>query len=943
MKDARLDAYRSRPRVKKLSRRSPAVNSSADPSALLHKNVSQRSPSLGITSTPTEAEDKPSPPERKPSPARSEQLSNFLFPPPRTSVTVAPKKLHHRCRLGRKKDRHAIPLSSAAGSPRRAASYLGPELVSLSPSPKQAKLEDDAAVYIVTLRQAPAVHLCGDIVEMKSSWSSRQPLHGFGRLDTLRKRRYQNSLLRRTLREEAYLKLYSYHYLINGFAVLITSQQADKLAKTREVMNVELDFSVRTETTHTPEFLGLPQGAWVQEGGPEFAGKGIVIGFIDTGIDPAHPSFSDALGSNVYPVPAHFSGVCEVTSDFPSGSCNRKLVGARHFAASAITRGVFNASQDHASPFDGDGHGTHTASIAAGNYGIPVNVSGHLFGNASGMAPHAHIAVYKALYKSFGGFAADVVAAIDQAAQDGVDVISLSITPNRRPPGIATFFNPLDMALLSAVKAGIFVVQAAGNTGPSPKSMSSFSPWIFTVGASAHDRIYNNYVMLGNNITISGVGLAPGTDGDKMYTLVSANHALRNDSTRGNDMYLGECQDSSSLDQDLVEGKILICVYSIRYVLGLSSVKQALETAKNASAAGVIFYSDPFVLGFQINPTPMDIPGLIIPSPYDSKAFLEYYNTSLVRDDVSKAIVKYGGVARILGGLNANYSNSAPKVMYYSARGPDPKDNSLSNADIMKPNLIAPGNFIWGAWSSLGTDSTEFKGENFAMISGTSMSAPHVAGLAALIKQKFPSFSPSAIASALSTTANLFDKQGKPIMAQRAYGDPDSSLSAATPFDMGSGFVNVTAALDPGLIFDSSYDDYFSFLCGINGSAPVILNYTGERCGASAMSGADLNLPSVTIALLNQSRIVTRRVINVASDEIYSVSFSAPYAVSLSVLPTRFSIAGGQTQNLTFVLNATMNSSSASFGRIGFYGNKGHVSMVPLSVIVKIMSNTTTS
>lgn len=95
-----------------------------------------------------------------------------------------------------------------------------------------------------------------------------------------------------------------------------------------------------------------------------------------------------------------------------------------------------------------------------------------------------------------------------QAAQDGVDIISLSITPNRRPPGIATFFNPIDMALLSAVKAGIFVVQAAGNTGPSPRSMSSFSPWIFTVGAASHDRTYTNSLLLGNNVTVPGMGLA---------------------------------------------------------------------------------------------------------------------------------------------------------------------------------------------------------------------------------------------------------------------------------------------------------------------------------------------------------------------------------------------------------------------------------------------------
>lgn len=123
--------------------------------------------------------------------------------------------------------------------------------------------------------------------------------------------------------------------------------------------NVVLDFSVRTATTHTPQFLGLLQGAWSQEGGYESAGEGIVIGFIDTGIDPAHPSFAaDDDTKHQYPIPPHFSGICEVTPDFPSGSCNRKLVGARHFAASAITRGIFNLTQDYASPFDGDGHGT---------------------------------------------------------------------------------------------------------------------------------------------------------------------------------------------------------------------------------------------------------------------------------------------------------------------------------------------------------------------------------------------------------------------------------------------------------------------------------------------------------------------------------------------------------------------------------------------------------
>ncbi|XAR65576.1 Tripeptidyl-peptidase II [Bertholletia excelsa] len=809
------------------------------------------------------------------------------------------------------------------------------------------------AVYIVTVRQSPASHYYGEL---------RVKRHGFKhdnsgaaqKLDTPRNAsrrggqyqsriaQYHDSLLRKVLRGEKYLKLYSYHYLINGFAVLVTPEQAEKLSMRTEIANVVLDFSVRTATTHTPQFLGLPQGAWAQEGGYGSAGEGIVIGFIDTGIDPTHPSFSDDMSGSPYPVPEHFSGICEVTRDFPSGSCNRKLIGARHFAASAITRGIFNASQDYASPFDGDGHGTHTASIAAGNHGIPVVVSGHQFGNASGMAPRSHIAVYKALYKSFGGFAADVVAAIDQAAQDGVDIISLSITPNRRPPGIATFFNPIDMALLSAVKAGIFVVQAAGNTGPSPKSMSSFSPWIFTVGAATHDRVYNNSIVLGNNVTIPGVGLASGTDGDMMYTLVSALHAL-NDSTATNDMYVSECQDASNFNQNLVQGNLLLCSYSIRFVLGISSIKATLQTAKNLSAAGVVFYMDPFVIGFQLNPIPMSLPGIIIPSPNDSKVLLQYYNSSLERDKDTKNITKFGAVACISGGLKAIYSYSAPKIMYYSARGPDPEDTSLDDADILKPNLVAPGNFIWAAWSSLGTDLVEFQGENFAMLSGTSMAAPHVAGLAALVKQRYPSFSPSAIGSALSTTSSLLDKNGGPIMAQRAYNNPDLNQSPATPFDMGSGFVNATAAMDPGLIFDLSYDDYMSFLCGINGSAPVVWNYTEQSCGISNVSGVDLNLPSITIATLNQSRVVQRTVTNVAGNETYIVGWSAPYGVSIKVTPNRFCIATGEKLVLSVFFNATINSTVASYGRIGLFGKQGHNVNIPLSVIAKILYNTTNS
>lgn len=107
-----------------------------------------------------------------------------------------------------------------------------------------------------------------------------------------------------------------------------------------------------------------------------------------------------------------------------------------------------------------------------------------------------------------------------------------------------------------------------------------------------------------------------------MHTLVLAIHALNNGPSSENGMFVGECQDSSLLSQDLVKGNLLICSYSIRFVLGLSTIRQALQTAQNLSAVGIIFYMDPFVIGFQLNPTPMDLPGLIISSPDDSKVLV---------------------------------------------------------------------------------------------------------------------------------------------------------------------------------------------------------------------------------------------------------------------------------------------------------------------------------
>lgn len=181
-----------------------------------------------------------------------------------------------------------------------------------------------------------------------------------------------------------------YWVLLESFQQSDGMIQAELLRRASpEIASVEKDGRVQKFTTYTPKYMGLPGGAWADNGGVDNAGEGIVIGLVDTGVNPSHPSFSDSWGSRPYKFPAHFSGSCEVTIDFPAGSCNKKLVGARHFAAALTASGIFNASQESASPLDGDGHGTHTASTAAGNSGVPVVIAGMEFGLASGIAPRA--------------------------------------------------------------------------------------------------------------------------------------------------------------------------------------------------------------------------------------------------------------------------------------------------------------------------------------------------------------------------------------------------------------------------------------------------------------------------------------------------------------------------------------------------------------------------
>ncbi|GAB4838270.1 hypothetical protein Ancab_027799 [Ancistrocladus abbreviatus] len=743
-----------------------------------------------------------------------------------------------------------------------------------------------AEIYIVTLEGEPAISYKGGVdgfdaiasdsdekIDLSSESVSSYAHHLENRHDML---------LALLFDRGSYQKIYSYKHLINGFAVHFSPEQAESLRRVPGVKSVERDWKVRRLTTHTPQFLGLPTEVWPAGGGHSKAGEDIVIGFVDSGIYPLHPSFA-AHDSEPYGPMPKYKGKCEDDLDTGRSFCNGKIIGAQHFAKAAIAAGAFNPSIDYASPLDGDGHGSHTAAIAAGNNGIPVRMHGFEFGKASGMAPRARIAVYKALYRLFGGFVADVIAAIEQAA---------------------------------------------GNGGPFPRTLLSYSPWITSVAAAIDDRRYKNHLVLGNGEMLPGLGLSPSTHANATYTLVAANDVLLDSSVMRYSP--SDCQRPEVLNKNLVEGNILLCGYSFNFVVGTASIKKVSETAQSLGAAGFVLAVENVTPGAKFDPVPSSIPGILITDVSKSLELINYYKSSTSRDWTGR-VKSFKAKGSIGNGLMPILYKSAPQVALFSARGPDIKDYDFQDADLLKPDILAPGSLIWAAWAPNGTDEPNYAGEGFAMISGTSMAAPHIAGIAALIKQKHPNWSPAAIKSALMTTSTTLDRAGRPLLAQQYAESEAMTLVTATPFDYGSGHVNPRAALDPGLIFDAGYVDYLGFLCTTPGiTVQEIQNYTSTSCNFTMGHPSNLNNPSITISHLVGTQTVTRTVTNVAEEETYVITARMAPAIAIEVNPPAMTLRPGASRKFTVTLTVRSVTGTYSFGQVLMKGSRGHKVRIPV-------------
>lgn len=667
-------------------------------------------------------------------------------------------------------------------------------------------------------------------------------------------------------------RLYDYAYTYNGFAARLTGTQARQLASEPGVVAVSRQQTYTMDTSTTPGFLGLSDegGLWDQLGGVGKAGENVVIGVIDSGIWPEALSFADRVDAQGVPSSAAtakrayqklpgFHGKCQVGEQWTAADCNQKLIAARYYNQGQGGNAGINAERpwEFTSARDYNGHGTHTASTAGGNHGVPVTGAASVLAphGISGMAPRARIAAYKALWSTESGDTAagttsDLVAAIDQAVADGVDVINYSISGTQ-----TNFADPVEIAFLFAADAGVFVAASAGNSGPTASTVAHPSPWITTVAAGTHDRDSVGTVTLGNGTTYTGaststaevaapvvnstaVGL-PGAD--------PAQVALCYSSADGGNV----------LDPAKVAGTIVVCERGVTARINKSLAVQ------EAGGVGMIL----------VNTTPSSI-----------NADLHVIPSVHLADSDRAAVEAYAETAGATATIHTSElttSAPAPYTASFSSRGP----LLAGGGDLLKPDVIAPGQDILAAVSPMTAG-----GANFNLLSGTSMSSPHVAGLGALLKDLHPDWSPVAVKSALMTTG---------------YDVLDSTSTVNRVFRQGAGHVRPNSAADPGLVYDSGWNDWLAFLCGTTRAVGATTCQTLADRGYST-DASDLNLASIAVGDLAGVQTLKRKVTNVGgSSATYTADVSGVAGFEVTVTPSTLELAPGETKAFTITVKRT--------------------------------------
>ncbi|TYI12650.1 hypothetical protein ES332_A08G002600v1 [Gossypium tomentosum] len=485
----------------------------------------------------------------------------------------------------------------------------------------------------------------------------------------------------------------SYKRSFNGFAAKLTNEEAKKLASFKEVVSVFPSKVYHLQTTRSWDFLGLNQT--VKRNAT--AESNVIVGVLDTGIWPESDSFSD---EGFGPRPKKWKGACKGGQNF---TCNNKLIGARaHHSDSAR---------------DMEGHGTHTASTAAGNNVVNASFYGLAEGIARGGVPSARIAAYK-VCSGILCLSEDILAGFDDAIADGVDLISVSL--GLEIP-VDLYQDPVAIGAFHAAEKGVLVLQSAGNSGTTGfQSVSSAAPWILSVAASTTDHLFVDKVVLGNGWKTLTQGFSVNSF-SLNRTKIPLVYGLQVTSSC-DEAHARACY-SYCLNKTLVKNKIALC-----------DVMNGVNAAYDAGALGLI-------TKYQVENLSFVVPlSAITLSSEDYDLVISYHNST-----------KEPKAERLRS--ETIKDKFAPIVASFSSRSPN-----AFVPDILKPDISAPGVDILAAYSpaaSPSTTTTDPRRVKYNIISGTSMSCPHVAGVAAYVKTFHPHWSPSAIKSALMTTGHI--------------------------------------------------------------------------------------------------------------------------------------------------------------------------------------------
>lgn len=718
--------------------------------------------------------------------------------------------------------------------------------------------------YVVTLADKPLASYRGGV----AGFAATRPADG-RRVDVSSRAatRYGDYLRRSQQRVAAAVGAKaerSYSVALNGFVATLDPAQAARLRRTPGVLGVSKDVLRKPlDDTNNVDFLRLSgrKGVWKKLGGTSKAGRGVVVGVIDTGVWPESASFRGAAlgtsgpttkdpyrpyraGNQVRMVKSDgsvFVGTCQSGESFTAAACNTKLISARYFGERWLAANE-PGTDEYVSPRDGDEHGTHTASTAAGNAGVPAKIGKRSYGTISGVAPAAKVAVYKALWTgttadTSGGYTSDLVAAIDQAVEDGVDVINYSVGSSSE----SDLVDPVQLAFLQAASAGVFVSASAGNSGPDPSTLDNTSPWITTVAASSIKPRYGT-VALGNGAKYPGVTTT--VDAAVGPAPLAAAASVKTAAADAADA--SRCA-AGSLDPAKATGKVIACDRGVN-----PRVDKSAEVARVGGIGMVLLNLTSNSLDGDLH----TVPTVILNPPY-STAVKTYAG-------------KPGATVTLSRGNSSKEPIAYPQIAGFSSRGP-----SLANGgDLLKPDVAAPGVNILAA-SAPNTANHQVP---FNFLSGTSMAAPQVAGLAALYFGEKPRWSPMAVKSALMTTASAtVDEDGHRI---------DDA------FAQGAGNVVPTKMFAPGVVLQSSDEDWLAYLEGQG---------VDTDSGVRAIDPSDFNTPSVAVASLVGTQTVTRRVTAVRSGK-YTVKAAVPgFKVTASPRTLTFKRAGQtRTVALTF-------------------------------------------